>query len=212
MPVGPRVLSGMGLIVGVLAAGAATQKWWIVALIAFASNRLLDGLDGVVARSRGLVSASGAYLDMVADTMVYILVPLGIAIGHDRSAVWAAAAALLGSFAVNLISWSYLSALLEERGRGRSSTGELTSVTMPRGMVEGAETIGWFALFLLMPQWIVGLMLSMAIAVAIGALVRVRQGVRLLDRTDTAPVTSTGAATTPSAAIACVPKSVLHDA
>lgn len=178
----PSTLTLVGLIVGLGAGVAASQQWWLPALAAFALNRLLDGLDGAVARSRGQASDRGAYLDMMADAVVYVTIPLGLAIGHDRNEVWVATAVLLGTFTINMISWSHLSALLERRGAGASSTGELTSVTMPPGLVEGTETMFAFGLFLIAPDWIVGSMTVMAVAVAAGAGIRTVQGAALLRR------------------------------
>lgn len=178
----PSALTGIGLFFGLLAGAAATQSWWLPALALFAANRLMDGLDGVVARQQNQASDAGAYLDMVADSVVYTVIPLGIAVGHDRRVVWAATAFLLGSFVVNMISWSYLSALLEQRKAGASTTGESTAITMPPGLVEGTETIIWFSLFLLVPSFIVGWMASMAVAVLVGAMIRTAQGARALGR------------------------------
>ncbi len=177
----PTHLTMLGLAVGLMAAAFASQRWWLAALVAFAANRLLDGLDGAISRQQGSGSDRGAYLDIVADTTVFVVLPLGIGIGHDRSHVWLATAVLLGSFAVNLISWSHLSALLERRHAGASTTGELTTVTMPKGLVEGTESMAWFVLFLVAPQQIVWWMLSMAVAVVVGVIVRVSRGMTQLD-------------------------------
>ncbi len=177
----PVRLTLLGMVIGLASAVFASQEWWLAALCAFVANRLLDGLDGAVSRQRSKATDAGAYLDVVADTIVYVAVPLGVAFGHDRETVWVASALLLGSFAFNLISWSHLSALLERRRAGAGVTGELTGVTMPRGLVEGTETIVWFVLFLAFPQWIVMWMVSMAVAVAVGAVKRVRHGMVQLE-------------------------------
>ena len=62
-----------------------------------------------------------------------------------------ALALLLSSFYVNAASWMYLSAVLEKRSVGAAARGETTSVTMPSGLIEGTETILFYALFLLFP-------------------------------------------------------------
>ncbi len=185
LAVSPSALTLIGLAFGIGSAVAASHQQWVLALAAFAMNRLLDGLDGAVARSRGQVSDVGAYLDMMTDAVVYVSIPLGLAIGHDRNEVWVATAVLLGTFMINMISWSHLSALLERRGAGAATTGELTSVTMPPGLIEGTETVLAFGLFMIMPGWIIGSMVAMAVAVAAGAGVRTVQGVALLARMST---------------------------
>ncbi len=131
-------------------------------------NRVLDGLDGVHARRTGRTSDRGGYADMLLDVVVYAAIPLGIAAGRDEPAAWAAAAALMAACYVNGIAWSYLSALLERRGRGAAATGEMTAVTMPPGFVEGAETVVLYALALAVPAWSVPIMWATAAAVAAG--------------------------------------------
>lgn len=56
----------------------------------------------------------------------------------------------------------YLAALLEKRNAGAAARGELTSVTMPTGLVEGAETIVLYTIFLLFPGALVPIFVLMA--------------------------------------------------
>src|SRR5262245_17523012 len=52
---------------------------YITALVLLAVNRVLDGLDGAVARATQR-SALGGYLDIVADYLFYAGVPFGFAL------------------------------------------------------------------------------------------------------------------------------------
>ncbi len=165
----PLVLSIAGVMLCVGAALAAWRGLLVPSVGLWLAGRLLDGLDGAVARQRGVASDLGAYVDTFLDTIGYAAVPLGVAASQHRAAVWAAAAVLLASFYLNTVSWMYLSALLEKRAQGASATGEMTSVTMPRGLVEGAETIVLFTWFLLRPTAAVPLFFAMSVAVLIGA-------------------------------------------
>lgn len=140
-----------GLIVGVGSAFAAAGGLVVVSLVLWFVNRLVDGLDGAIARRRCGGTDLGGYLDIVTDMIVYAAVPLGVAAALDTRAGWTAAAVLLAAFYVNAISWSYLAALLEKRGSGAATGGETTSVRMPRGLVEGAETIVLYAVMLALP-------------------------------------------------------------
>lgn len=144
-------LAGLGFTLA--AAGAAAASWPAVALACWLAGRLLDGLDGEVARLRGEACDLGGYLDIVVDTVGYAVVPVGVAVGVDTPATWVAVAVLLATFYVNAVSWTYLSAVLEKRGAGSGTTGERTTVTMPASLVEGAETVVLFAAFLALPQW-----------------------------------------------------------
>lgn len=74
----------------------------------------------------------------------------------------------------------YLSALLEKRGAGARASGEPTSVTMPRGLVGGTETVLFYSAFLLFPRIYVYLAGAMAGLTILGALLRARAGMRLL--------------------------------
>ena len=123
--VGPGWFTAAGLITS-LAAGALAWRgltWW--ALVAFLAGRVFDSVDGAVARHAGTASDLGGYLDQLADTIGYALVPLGLAAGAGTTAVWAGCAVLLASFYVNIVSWAYLSALAEKRGAGVAVQGTL---------------------------------------------------------------------------------------
>ena len=170
----------VGLASGLGAALAAAFGLWPVALIGWLANRFLDGLDGAVARSNDRDSDAGGYLDVGFDVLVYAAIPIGVAIGIGSESVWIVTALLLGAFYLNVTSWLYLSALLEKRGRGAQSRGENTSVTMPVGLVEGTETVVWFAVMLAVPSLVVWWMASMALAVALSASLRFWQGSALL--------------------------------
>lgn len=153
--------------VGLLAAWAAAERRYPAALLLWVLNRLLDGLDGSVAREGGRASDVGAYLDILLDHVVYAAVPIGLALGDGGRTALVAALALVATFYVNAASWMYLSAVLERRGRGAAARGERTAVTMPPGIVAGAETAVLYALFLLLPAHLVALFSLMAVLVLV---------------------------------------------
>ena len=149
--VGPGALTLASLAVTLGAAGAAWAGLRWAALAGWLLGRLLDGLDGPVARRRGEASDFGGYLDVLADTVGYAAIPLGVALGIDRTSGWITLAVLLGVLWVNAISWTYLAAVLEKRGAGAAASGELTTVTMPPALVEGTETIVCYSAFVVFP-------------------------------------------------------------
>jgi phosphatidylglycerophosphate synthase len=161
----PNALSAFGFALGagcaaVCAYGGQGGRPW--ALVLWIVSRVVDGLDGAVARRRGEATDLGGYLDIMLDFCVYALVPIGLAYGASPTgadpAVWIWLAALLATFYVNAASWMYLSALLEKRGRASlAGGGPVTSVIMPTGLVEGTETIVLFALFIALPGALVPL-------------------------------------------------------
>lgn len=176
----PLALTLLGLLVGLGAAVAASQAMWRLALAAWLFNRLIDGVDGVLARLSNRQTELGGYLDIVCDFAVYAAMPLGVALALDTRAAWLASTVLLASWFVNAASWMYLAAVLEKRGAGATARGELTSVTMPRGLVAGTETVVFLALFLIVPSQYVPLAWVMTAGVAVGIAQRVRWAVRCL--------------------------------
>lgn len=146
---GPVTLAG--LAIGLAAALAAALGAFAAALALWLLNRLLDGLDGEVARRLGHADDRGGYFDLLVDLSVYAAVPIGAAIGTAGLAggsgtpgsvwTWPLVAALLATYYVNLGSYAFLAALMEKRGRGAAERGEATSLVMPAGLVEGFETV-----------------------------------------------------------------------
>lgn len=160
-PVHPTALTVAGLIVGLSCALVAALGWWAWALGLWVLNRVLDGLDGLVARSFGKSSEQGGYLDLVFDFVVYAAVPLGLAWSAADPAVWTACAFLLGAYYINAVSWLALSALDERRANGPE---RLTTLAMPKGLMEGFETIVLYAAFFL---WSEGLVWLFALGTAL---------------------------------------------
>jgi phosphatidylglycerophosphate synthase len=145
-------------------------------------SRLLDGLDGLIARRSKRSSDAGGYLDIMLDFMIYAALPLAM-VWAEPALAWPTAV-LLGVFYINSASWMYLSALLEKRGAGAEARGESTSVSMPRGLVEGSETIVFYSVLIVIPSWRMVLMLLFAILTLTGALVRFVQGMAILKKND----------------------------
>jgi phosphatidylglycerophosphate synthase len=138
------------LALGVLCAGAV---WWRVDLAAFLLlmlNRALDGLDGAVARERG-VTHRGGYLDIVCDFIFYCLVPLAFAL-RDPTVNALPSVVLLAAFCGNGASFLAFSAIAARRGMTTEQRG-LKSLYYTTGLMEGTETILFFAAFMLWPAW-----------------------------------------------------------
>ena len=183
----PLGLTFGGLVLGLAAAVAAADSRWLVALALFVANRTVDGLDGEVARARTEASDDGGYADMVADTIVYAAIPLGAAAGSGIDHIWPLVAALVASFYINTTTWAYLAALFEKRGRPAAMSDpslHVTSIVMPPGLVEGSETVVFFAVMLAFPAWLDWTMGVMAAAVFLGAGLRFVGGYQRLRTID----------------------------
>lgn len=138
-------LAGLGVAM-TLALTLAAQLYWI-SLALLGLNRLLDGLDGAVARATGR-SDLGGYLDSIADYVFYAGVPLGFAFA-DPGANALPAAALLGSFLLTCASFLAFAALAAKRGVEPSAARQ-KSFFYSVGLMEGTETI---AAFVAMHVW-----------------------------------------------------------
>lgn len=177
-PLHPTVITLVALVPGAGAALAAADGRAVTAVSLWLLNRLLDGLDGTVARQRDRQSDLGAYLDILGDFLVYAAVPIGLAVHHGTTAGWIATAALLAAFYVNTVSWAYLAAIIERRSL--RPEGGYTAVAMPGGLIEGAETVVIYAIMLAVPGWSIPLCWAMAGAVAITVGQRVAWALRNL--------------------------------
>jgi phosphatidylglycerophosphate synthase len=145
----PNALTLAALAAGFGAALLAASGWPAWALLLWLTNRALDGLDGRVARLHDRQTDFGGYFDIVAEFLVYALIPIGLVWGDPTLERYLALAWMLASFYVNAASWMYLAAVLEKRGAHAAQT--RTTIVMPAGIVGGTETIVAYGLFLIFP-------------------------------------------------------------
>lgn len=117
---------------------------WLLALAFLIANRLLDGLDGAVARIRG-PSAWGGYLDNLCDYVFYIAVPLGFAFAAPQNEL--SALLLVASFTLTAVSFLALAAITAGRDLGHGDK----AFTYSTGLMEGGETIAFFVAMCLFP-------------------------------------------------------------
>ena len=134
-----------GAVVGVGAAVIIAQEQWLVGLALVVANRVLDGLDGAIARNNK-PTLWGGYLDSLADYVFYIAVPLGFAWANPAN-VWPALL-LISSFTLTAVSFLALAAILAGRDMGHAQK----SFTYTSGFMEGGETIAAFILMCLFPN------------------------------------------------------------
>lgn len=169
----PTAISAVGLAFSIGAAVAASQRLAVVAVVLWLLGRVADGVDGLAARSTGRASDLGGLLDFTFDTIGYATIPIGVAFGVDTRTGWIVTAALLAAFYLNAVSLGYVAALIEKRTLAAAHP-KATSVVLPRGVIEGTETIVFFTLaltFIDASPWIWAVM---TVLVVITALERVR--------------------------------------
>ena len=144
----------VGLLAGLLAALAIALGLFSLGLLLIVANRVLDGLDGAVARASHTTD-SGGYLDIVVDYAFYGSVPLAFAIAEPASNA-VAAAALLAAFCLTAASFLAFATIAAKRGIETTAHGR-KAFFYSTGIVEGSETILCFLLMTALPDWFVPL-------------------------------------------------------
>ncbi|MDD7969688.1 CDP-alcohol phosphatidyltransferase family protein [Roseinatronobacter alkalisoli] len=139
-----------GLAFGLAAAGAVVAEAFVLAMLFILASRLADGLDGAVARARG-VTDFGGYLDITCDYAFYAAIPLAFVM-LNPAAHGVAGTFLLLSFYVNAGSFLGFSVLAERR-KMRSDAHGMKSLYFTSGLLEGTETIVFFLVLCLLPAW-----------------------------------------------------------
>ncbi|MBA4009779.1 MAG: hypothetical protein C0486_13475 [Erythrobacter sp.] len=139
--------AGLALGLGGAAAIALGHIGWGLALIL--ANRLLDGLDGAVARVRG-PSDLGGYFDIVADFAFYVSIPLGFGILAPANTL--PALVLVASFVLTGVSFLAFAVIAGKRGDTTEAHGR-KSFFYSTGLAEGTETIAVFIAMCLLPAW-----------------------------------------------------------
>lgn len=139
--------TGLALGLAGAAAIAVDHVGWGLALIL--ANRLLDGLDGAVARAKGPTDLGG-YFDIVADFAFYVSIPL--AFGIRAPADTLPALALVASFVLTGVSFLAFAVIAAKRGESTEAHGK-KSFFYSTGLAEGTETIAVFIALCLIPAW-----------------------------------------------------------
>jgi phosphatidylglycerophosphate synthase len=143
-------VTAMGFLLGMGAAGLIASGQFLSGLVLFLVSRVLDGLDGAVARQTRLTDLGG-YLDITLDFIVYANMVMAFALADPaRNAL--AAAFLTTSFMAPAATFLAYAIFAAKRGitteiRGRKSMYYLG------GLTEGFETILTLSLMCLLPYW-----------------------------------------------------------
>lgn len=143
----PSAITLAGLLCGLAGCLLLANSSWLPGLSLLLLNRLCDGLDGQVARMTR-PSPFGGYLDSVCDQIFYAAVPLSFGFAADENL----RPALLLLFSFFASSGSFLAWAAIATAYAADKTDQpAKSFTYSAGLMEGAETILFFALFCLFP-------------------------------------------------------------
>jgi phosphatidylglycerophosphate synthase len=179
-PLTPDRLTLLGLATGLASAAAAAAQWWWVSLALWLLSRAADGLDGPLARRRGVRDAgAGGFLDITCDFVVYGSTVVGVAVGASaqHGAPWWPFLLVLLAYYVNGTALLAFSSIAERSGR---TIDDGRSLSFLGGLAEGAETIVVHALWLALPGVAWQIAAVWAAVVAVSAAQRVVAGYRAL--------------------------------
>ncbi|MEO1487979.1 MAG: CDP-alcohol phosphatidyltransferase family protein [Pseudomonadota bacterium] len=144
-----NTLTFTGLAFGLAGAVAIGLGEPLLGLALIIANRVLDGLDGAVARASA-PTALGGYFDIVADFAFYVAVPVGF--GYADSVNTFPALALTASFVLTGVSFLAFAVIAAELGVSTQAHGK-KSFFYSTGLAEGTETIAVFVAMCLFPAW-----------------------------------------------------------
>jgi phosphatidylglycerophosphate synthase len=166
-----------GFVMGMLAVPSLSQEYYGLALIFIIINRLMDGLDGAVARIQGPTDLGG-YLDITLDFIFYSAVIFGFALANpiDNALV---ASFVIFSFMGTGSSFLAFAIMAEKRQIKNLDYGG-KSLHFIGGLAEGAETIAFLVLICLVPSHFVVLAYVFGTICWITTVTRIYAGYRTL--------------------------------
>lgn len=138
-----------GFVMGLVAIFLITQESYLLALGFICLNRLLDGIDGAIARHSGLRDFGG-FLDIVCDFIFYagVIFAFGVA-DHTRLL---SASFLIFSFIGPMSSFLAYAILAAKNNRNTTSRGKKSFYYLG-GICEGTETFVVFIILCFSPDY-----------------------------------------------------------
>jgi phosphatidylglycerophosphate synthase len=143
-----NTLTLIGFLLALPAFAALAFENYIVAIIFIILSRLMDGLDGPVARQT-IASDVGGFLDIVSDFIFYAGCIFFFAVGRPENAL--PAAFLLFSFMGTASAFLAYAIFAAKRGVNHERQGK-KSFYYASGLTEGTETIFVLILVCLLPN------------------------------------------------------------
>ncbi|MCF8481695.1 MAG: CDP-alcohol phosphatidyltransferase family protein [Rhodospirillum sp.] len=143
-------LTVLGFLIGMAAVPLLAAQQSGLALGAILLNRVLDGLDGALARSTA-PTPLGGFLDITLDFLFYAAVPLGFALA-DPATNGLPSAFLLFCFIGTGSSFLAFASIAAKEGLDPDARQGPKAIHYLGGLTEGTETIAALVLFCLFPE------------------------------------------------------------
>jgi len=171
-----------GFLIGLLAVPFIVFEYWYAAMVAIILNRLLDGLDGELARFAKQSSSAGGFLDITLDFLFYAAIPLGfIVVNPEQNAI--AGSILLAAF-IGTGSSFLAFAIAAEKFKLEKPQFKYKSFYYLNGLTEGTETIALFIAFCILPQHFSLLAILFSLACGMTIFTRIYGGYQTLKQQD----------------------------
>ncbi len=178
----PNQVTLVGFVVGILAFPFIILNWWNMALGCIILNRVLDGIDGELARYQRSSSSAGGFLDICLDFLFYASIPL--AFGIADPAEWGIPAMVLLATFIGTGSSFLAFAIAAEKFQIDRPQFANKSFYYMQGLTEGTETILVFLAFCIWPQYFATLAYLFAAACAVTVVTRIAGGFSTLDKVE----------------------------
>lgn len=166
-------LTLLGFLLGLLAAFLIAFEAYLAGAVAILASRLLDALDGAVARLTQATDAGG-FLDIALDFVFYASIPLAFAVSDPtRNAL--PAAVLLAAFIGTGSSFLAFAVMAAKRGLRNLATPD-KSFYFLGGLTEASETLLCFMAMCVWPGLFIELAYGFAALCAITTATRIWWG------------------------------------
>ena len=148
--ISPNMLSVCGAVMGVGSALLVARQRPLLGLVVWLVSRVIDGMDGILARETNQATPFGGYLDITLDMVAYSAMLVGFAFIHPEGG-WVWAAILVGYLLVTTTTLALSSVLEREQANIREND---RSLQFTPGFAEAGETTIVYALFALLPAFV----------------------------------------------------------
>lgn len=179
----PDQVTITGFLFGMMAVPLLALEFYSLALVLILGNRLLDGLDGALARLAS-PSDAGGFLDITLDFIFYSAIVMGFALASPAENALAACVLIFSFMGTGASFLAY--AIMAEKHQLSDPHFKHKSLYYLGGLAEGTETILLFVLFCLLPGYFPQLALGFAAICLLTTALRVWSGYHSIDQAEKA--------------------------
>jgi phosphatidylglycerophosphate synthase len=145
----PNMVTLLGFLVALASAYFTSQGMFLVALGTWWVSRLLDGMDGILARHLDLSSEFGAYLDILLDMFAYSLMVVAfISVFPEQTTIWNWILLLYVLCITSALAFGNMEQKLGSVGA------DSRKLRLGAGLAEAGETGIAYSIFLVFPTYI----------------------------------------------------------